>query len=113
MFFGLFDISSGRQLKADDPQMDTEFEAVANLFDLMPMLEVLDIHIYDTTTRTTRILEEHSYENFLESVFRYTDFPRLAMTHFTGASDRCKDNGPHLLSKPPTTVSEFGRHVSD
>ncbi|KAI0835937.1 hypothetical protein F5Y06DRAFT_305572 [Hypoxylon sp. FL0890] len=77
-FFELFDLTKGRMLNADDPEVDAnaDVKGVVDLLRLMPMLNSLEIHLYNTTS-STDIPEELPYQLFLSSLFQDRLFPHL------------------------------------
>ena len=101
-YFSSFDISRGRRLRYDDPDVDTyaDFEGVAALLHQMPHLESLNLHLYTTAVGSYRS-EIRPYTPLLRKVF-WKPFPNLALLTLQGmpiAAEtmiKCLDEHPRL-----------------
>ncbi len=102
-FSAPFDISTGKKLEAHDPDLNTGAnpEGVRRL---MPNLESLDIHLYNTTAVRSVVLEEQPYQHFLTSLFHdlaLSSLKSLTLRHMTttaGTLATIFSQHPRLLS---------------
>jgi hypothetical protein len=104
-YLSRFDISRGRRLRHDDPEVDAhaDFEGVAALLHQMPHLESLNIHLYNTTTAGGHRSEMRPYTPLVREVFGqpFSNLASLTLQGVPVAAEtmiKCLDEHPCLES---------------
>ncbi|KPM42381.1 hypothetical protein AK830_g4173 [Neonectria ditissima] len=83
-FYEPFEIPGGQDLSADglEPENNLEFRDIARLFQLMPNLKSLTMHLYQTSRDAKSFF--NSYSALLPALFRSTTLPHLRSLDLRG-----------------------------
>ncbi|KAK7432067.1 hypothetical protein QQZ08_001357 [Neonectria magnoliae] len=83
-FYELFEIPGGQKLSANglERENNPEFQDIARLFQLIPNLKSLTMHLYQTSTDTKSFF--NSYSPLLPALFRSTTRPHLRSLDLRG-----------------------------